>query len=48
MSGEIYFDISTELVEGHSRVEFRDFQVYKIGDPLPVWPPEALREKGSN
>ena len=45
---EIYFDISTELIEGQSRVEFRDFQIYKIGDPLPVWPPEALREKGSN
>ncbi|MBQ6923584.1 MAG: hypothetical protein IJQ73_02990 [Kiritimatiellae bacterium] len=45
---EIFFDISTEIVEGHSRVEFRDFKVYKIGDPLPVWPPEALREKGSN
>ena len=45
---EIYFDISTELIEGHSRVEFRDFQVYKIGGPLPVWPPEALREKGSD
>ena len=45
---EIWLDISTELIEGHSRFEFRDFQVYKIGDPLPVWPPEAVREKGSN
>ena len=42
---EIYLDISTEIIEGHSRMEFRDFKVYKIGDPLPVWPPEALREK---
>ncbi|MBR3956495.1 MAG: hypothetical protein IKJ89_01435, partial [Kiritimatiellae bacterium] len=42
---EIFVDISTEIIEGHSRVEFRDFTVCKIGGPLPVWPPEALREK---
>lgn len=42
---EIYFDIDAEITEGHSRIEFRDFKVYKIGEPLPVWPPEALREK---
>ena len=42
---EIYFDIDAEITEGHSRFEFRDFKVYKIGEPLPVWPPEALREK---
>jgi hypothetical protein len=42
---EIYFDIEAEITEGYSRFEFRDFKVYKIGEPLPVWPPEALREK---
>ena len=42
---EIYFDIDAEITEGYSRFEFRDFKVYKIGEPLPVWPPEALREK---
>jgi hypothetical protein len=26
-------------------VEFDDFKVYKIGEPLPVWPAECLQEK---
>jgi hypothetical protein len=40
---ELYFDFYCELYEG-GRFEFDKFKVYKIGDPLPVWPAEALRE----
>ncbi len=43
---EILFDISTEITEGYSRVEMGDFKVYKIGEPLPVWPEESLRKIG--
>ena len=43
---EIYFDIYCELYEGDGYFEFKDFTVYKIGDPPPVWPEESLREKG--
>ncbi len=43
---EIYFNIEAEITEGASNVELRDFKVVKIGDPLPVWPEESLREKG--
>lgn len=44
---EICFDISAKLNEGTDTFEFDRFTIYKIGDPLPVWPPETLREKGS-
>ena len=43
---EIYFDISAEIVEGLDKAEFKDFEVIKLADPPPAWPPEALREKG--
>ncbi len=43
---ELYFDIYCEVYEGSGRFEFDKFQVYKIGDPPPVWPEESLREKG--
>jgi hypothetical protein len=43
---ELYFDIYCELHEGDGYFEFKDFTVYKIGDPPPVWPEESLREKG--
>ena len=43
---EIYFDISAEIVEGLDKAEFDKFEVYKIGDPPPVWPEESLRPKG--
>ena len=43
---ELYFDIYCELYEGDGYLEFKDFTVYKIGDPPPVWPEESLREKG--
>ncbi|MBQ6923587.1 MAG: hypothetical protein IJQ73_03005 [Kiritimatiellae bacterium] len=43
---EIYFDISAQIVEGLDKAEFKDFEVIKLADPPPAWPPEALREKG--
>jgi hypothetical protein len=43
---ELYFDVSAEIYQGYTRFEFKDFKVYKIGEPLPVWPAEALKEKG--
>ena len=43
---EMYLDISAEVYSKVGYYEFKDFTVYKIGDPLPVWPEEALREKG--
>ena len=43
---EIYIDVQAEITAGHTRIELKDFKVYKIGEPLPVWPEEALREKG--
>jgi hypothetical protein len=42
---EICFDVSVKLNEGTDTFEFDKFTIYKIGDPLPVWPPETLREK---
>ena len=45
---ELYFDIHCELYEGTGRFEFKDFSVFKIGEPLPEWPAESLREKGAN
>ena len=43
---EICFDFFATLNEGADTFEFDKFKVYKIGDPLPVWPAESLREKG--
>ena len=43
---ELYFDFYCEVYEGSGRFEFDKCQVYKIGDPLPVWPEESLRLKG--
>ena len=43
---ELFLEVSTEITEGYSRVEIDDIKIYKIGEPLPVWPAEALREKG--
>ena len=42
---EMYLDISAEVFFKVGYYEFKDFTVYKIGEPLPVWPEEALREK---
>ena len=42
---ELYIDVRAELTQGYTRVECRDFKVYKIGEPLPVWPAETVREK---
>ncbi len=43
---EIFLEVTAEITEGYSRVEIDDIKVYKIGEPLPVWPEEARREKG--
>lgn len=45
---EIYFDISAEITEDVTFIDFKDFVVEKIGDPLPVWPAETVLEKGSS
>lgn len=45
---KVCFDISANLNEGSDVFEFDNFRIYKIGDPLPVWPPEAELEKGSS
>lgn len=42
---EIYFDITADITEDSTLIDFKDFSVIKIGDPLPVWPAETLREK---
>ncbi len=42
---ELFLEVSTEITEGYSRVEIRDINIFKIGEPLPVWPPETVREK---
>ena len=42
---ELYIDVRAELTQGYTRVELDDFKVYKIGEPLPVWPAETVREK---
>ena len=44
-ANEFYFDIRTEVTADHTSVEIGDFTAYKIGEPLPVWPAECLREK---
>ena len=42
---ELCINMYAELSQGYTRVEFDDFKVYKIGEPLPVWPAETVREK---
>jgi hypothetical protein len=42
---KLHYDIAVEISEGSTLVEMRDFTVYKIGDPLPEWPTEKVREK---
>lgn len=42
---ELFLDIVALVAEGHTRMEFGDFKIYKIGEPLPKWPVEALRKK---
>jgi hypothetical protein len=42
---ELFLEVTTEITEGYSRVEIDDIKVYKIGEPLPVWPAETVREK---
>jgi hypothetical protein len=42
---ELCINVRAELSQGYTRVEFDDFKVYKIGEPLPVWPAETVREK---
>ena len=44
-SGLKYAD--ADLYEGEDMFEFDNFAIYKIGDPLPVWPAEYELEKGS-
>ena len=46
-ASEICFNIQADLYEGDSMFEFDNFAIYKIGDPLPVWPAEYELEKGS-
>jgi hypothetical protein len=41
---EIYFDVRAEVNAKTGYYEYKDFTVYKIGEPLPVWPAESLRE----
>ena len=41
------FNIYAELYEGDASVEVDKFAIYKIGDPLPVWPKEFELEKGT-
>ncbi len=40
---QICFSIDIETSAGDTRVEMRDFKVYKIGSPLPVWTSEFER-----
>jgi hypothetical protein len=42
---ELYYSLSFELFDDHSTVAVDRFKVYKIGEPLPVWPAETVREK---
>ena len=42
---ELCINVRAELSQGYTRVEFDDFKVYKIGEPLPVWPADTVREK---
>ena len=42
---ELFIDVHALIAEGHTRMQFGDFKIYKIGEPLPVWPADALRKK---
>ena len=42
---ELFIDMLALVAEGHTCMKFDDFEIYKIGEPLPVWPAEALRKK---
>ena len=44
-ANEFYYEIAAEVTADHTAIEIGDFTAYKIGDPLPVWPAECLREK---
>lgn len=38
---EVCFNIHADLYEGDDVFEFDNFAIYKIGEPLPVWPAEV-------
>jgi hypothetical protein len=40
---ELYLQIKAEITNDATEIELGDFKVYKIGDPLPVWPAEFER-----
>ena len=40
---ELYLQIKAEITEDATEIELGDFKVYKIGEPLPVWPAEFER-----
>ena len=44
-ANEFYYEIAAEVTADHTAIEIGDFTAYKIGEPLPVWPAEYLREK---
>lgn len=40
---ELYLQIKAEITNDATEIELGDFEVYKIGDPLPAWPAEFER-----
>lgn len=40
-ASEVCFNIHADLYEGDDVFEFDNFAIYKIGEPLPVWPAEV-------
>jgi hypothetical protein len=40
---ELYLQIKAEITNDATEIELGDFKVYRIGDPLPVWPAEFER-----
>ena len=40
-ASEVCFNIHADLYEGDDVFEFDNFAIYKIGEPLPVWPDEV-------
>ena len=40
---ELYIQIKAEITNDATEIELGDFKVYRIGDPLPVWPAEFER-----
>jgi hypothetical protein len=40
-ASEVCFNIHADLYEGDDEFEFDNFAIYKIGEPLPVWPAEV-------